>query len=83
MNEARRVHNEMGKSGKCHFCDFSCEPNLDVPPCTLAGSYSEGATLSQFIILTKKRENICENSRQKRFLFNCFILFNYLLIINM
>lgn len=30
VNEARRVHNEMGKSGKCHFCDFSCEPNLGV-----------------------------------------------------
>ena len=30
VNEARRVHNEMGKTGKCHFCDFSCEPNLGV-----------------------------------------------------
>ena len=30
VDEARRVHNEMGKTGKCHFCEFFCEPNLGV-----------------------------------------------------
>jgi hypothetical protein len=36
IEEATRVHNEMGGSGKCHFCDFSCEPN----PCKLQPWYN-------------------------------------------
>ena len=32
IKETSRIHNEMGRSGKCHFCDFSCEPNLGVAP---------------------------------------------------
>ena len=35
--EATRIHNEMGGTGKCHFCDFTCEPN----PCKLQPWYSD------------------------------------------
>ena len=28
VNETNRIMNEQGRSGKCYFCDFSCEPNL-------------------------------------------------------
>ena len=27
VNETNRIMNEQGRSGKCYFCDFSCEPN--------------------------------------------------------
>ena len=36
IEEATRVHNEMGGTGKCHFCDFTCQPN----PCKLQPWYS-------------------------------------------
>ena len=32
VKETHRIMNEQGRSGKCYFCDFSCEPNLDVCP---------------------------------------------------
>ena len=32
VNETLRISNEMGRTGKCLFCDFSCEPNLGVAP---------------------------------------------------
>ena len=37
--------------------------------CTLAGSYSEGATLSQFIILAHKGETLVETVGRKDFNF--------------
>ena len=45
--------------------------------CTLAGSYSEGATLSQFIILTKKGKTLVKTVDRKGF----FIIFFFNLII--
>ena len=27
IEEATKVHNEMGGTGRCHFCDFTCKPN--------------------------------------------------------
>ena len=32
VNETNRIMNEQGRTGKCHFCDFSCEPNLNSEP---------------------------------------------------
>jgi len=26
MIETQRISDEMGSTGKCYFCDFSCEP---------------------------------------------------------
>ena len=40
--------------------------------CTLAGSYSEGATLSQFIILTKKGKTLVKTVERKGFFFIIF-----------
>ena len=37
IEEATRIHNEMGGTGRCHFCDFTCEPN----PCQLQPWYSD------------------------------------------
>ena len=34
--EATKIHNEMGGTGKCNFCDFTCEPK----PCKLQPWYS-------------------------------------------
>ena len=31
--EANRIYDEMGTTGKCHFCDFECEPNTKYQPC--------------------------------------------------
>ena len=31
IEEATRFHNEMGGTCRCHFCDFTCQPN----PCKL------------------------------------------------
>ena len=36
ITEATRIHNEMGGTGRCHFCDFTCDPN----PCKLQPWYS-------------------------------------------
>ena len=30
IDETLRIANEMGRSGKCFFCDFTCEPNPGV-----------------------------------------------------
>ena len=30
IDETLRIDNEMGRTGKCIFCDFSCEPNPGV-----------------------------------------------------
>ena len=30
IDETLRIANEMGRTGKCIFCDFSCEPNPGV-----------------------------------------------------
>ena len=27
IEEATEVHKEMGGTGRCHFCDFTCKPN--------------------------------------------------------
>ena len=32
VNETNRIMNEQGRTGKCYFCDFSCEPNLNSEP---------------------------------------------------
>ena len=36
ITEATRIHNEIGGTGRCHFCDFTCDPN----PCKLQPWYS-------------------------------------------
>jgi len=36
IEEATRIHNEMGGTGRCHFCDFTCEPN----PCKVQPWYN-------------------------------------------
>ena len=49
--------------------------------CALAESYSEGATLSQFIILTKKGKTLVKTVDRKGFLFfYLFFLFFFLII---
>ncbi len=30
IDETLRIANEMGRTGKCIFCDFTCEPNPGV-----------------------------------------------------
>ena len=32
VKETNRIMNEQGRTGKCYFCDFSCEPNLNSEP---------------------------------------------------
>ena len=32
VNETNRIMNEQGRTGKCYFCDFCCEPNLNSEP---------------------------------------------------
>ena len=32
VDETLRIENEMGRTGKCFFCDFSCQPNPGVAP---------------------------------------------------
>ena len=52
----------------------SSSSDMKKETCTLAGSYSEGATMSQSIILAHKGENLVKTVGRKGFYFFIFYL---------